>query len=198
MAGYKVEVLPSPISVLGEGPHWDIERQCLYYNDIYGGSIHRYDYAENKTYNAKVDGEAVIAFIIPVKDTADEFIIGTGKRITLISWDGKSETAKKIRTVGAVEDDLPDNRFNDAKTDPKNRFFGGTMRLEEMGDIFEKRLGSFYRYSKSSGFVVLKNKIGVSNGLAWNENTNKFYYIDSVDLDVKEYDYNPETGDICK
>lgn len=198
MAGYKVEVLPSPISVLGEGPHWDIERQSLYYNDIYGGSIHRYDYAENKTYNAKVDGEAVIAFIIPVKDTTDEFIIGTGKRITLISWDGKSETAKKIRTVGAVEDDLPDNRFNDAKTDPKHRFFGGTMRLEEMGDIFEKRLGSFYRYSKSSGFVVLKNKIGVSNGLAWNENTNKFYYIDSVDLDVKEYDYNPETGDICE
>lgn len=51
---YKVETVPSPLSTLGEGPHWDVESQSLYYNDIYGGSIHRYDYAENKTYNATV------------------------------------------------------------------------------------------------------------------------------------------------
>lgn len=54
MTSYVVEQVPSPLSVLGEGPHWDIERQSLYYNDIYGGSIHRYDYSENKTYNATV------------------------------------------------------------------------------------------------------------------------------------------------
>lgn len=56
MADYKVEKVPSPISVLGEGPHWDVERQSLYYNDIYGDqfSIHRFDYKENKTYNATV------------------------------------------------------------------------------------------------------------------------------------------------
>lgn len=35
-------------------------------------------------------------------------------------------------------------------------------------------------------------------GLTWNEKTNKFYYIDSVDLDVKEFDYDPKTKNICK
>lgn len=198
MAGYEIEVLPSPACIMGEGPHWDIDRQSLYYNNIYGGTILRYDYSENKVYEARIDGEDVIAFIIPVKDTVDQFIIGTGKSITLISWDGKSKKAKKLKTVGAVEKDLPDNRFNDAKCDPRNRFFGGTMRLEAKGDIFEKRLGTFYRYTKSTGFVEIKQKVGISNGLTWNENTNKFYYIDSVDLDVKEYDYNPDTGDICE
>lgn len=64
-------------------------------------------------------------------------------------------------------------------------------------DIFEKRLGTFYRYTKDEQFVPLKRSIGVSNGLAWNEKTNKFYYIDSVDLDVKEYDYDPVTGNLC-
>lgn len=58
------------------------------------------------------------------------------------------------------------------------------------------RLGTFYRYTKAEGFVVLKQKIGVSNGLVWNEKNNKFYYIDSCDLDVKEYDYDPKTGNI--
>lgn len=55
-ATYKVEVLPSPTSQIGEGPHWDVDTQSLYYNDIYGrdASVHRFDYAENKTYSATI------------------------------------------------------------------------------------------------------------------------------------------------
>lgn len=54
---YKLEVVPSsPISVLGEGPHWDADSQSLYYIDIYGNeaSVLRYDYKENKTYTATI------------------------------------------------------------------------------------------------------------------------------------------------
>lgn len=57
MTTYKVEPVSSaPISALGEGPHWDIESQSLYYVDIYNNntSILRYDYAENKTYSALI------------------------------------------------------------------------------------------------------------------------------------------------
>lgn len=56
MASYKVEVLPSPVCVIGEGPHWDIASQSLYFIDIYGNnsSLHRYDYVENKTYTATI------------------------------------------------------------------------------------------------------------------------------------------------
>lgn len=134
MASYKVEAVESsPRSVLGEGPHWDVERQSLYYNDIYGDvqSISRYDYAEEKTYNAVIPGHPVISFIIPVDGTKDEFIVGSGKKIVLIKWDGKSATAPAVRTVGEVEASLPENRFNDAKCDPFGRFYGGTMRIGE-------------------------------------------------------------------
>lgn len=68
--------------------------------------------------------------------------------------------------------------------------------LEIDRDIFEKRLGTFYRFTKDEQFVPLKSSVGISNGLTWNEKTNKFYYIDSVDLDVKEYDYDPVTGNL--
>lgn len=55
MSSYKVEqVTAAPLNVLGEGPHWDVERQSLYYNDIYGGTIHRYDLKEDKAYAAKI------------------------------------------------------------------------------------------------------------------------------------------------
>lgn len=199
MASYKVEVVESsPISVLGEGPHWDVERQCLYYNDIYGDkqSISRYDYNEDKTYNAIIQGHPVISFIIPVVKTNDQFIVGSGKKVVLIQWDGKSGQAAVVKTIGEVEQNLVENRFNDAKCDPSGRFYGGTMRIEINTDIFEKRLGTFYRFTAKEQFVPLKSQIGVSNGLAWNEKTNKFYYIDSCDLDVKEFDYDPKSGNI--
>ena len=172
MASYKVEVVESsPISVLGEGPHWDIDRQSLYYNDIYGDkqSISRYDYKENKTYNAIIPGHPVISFIIPVDNTNDQFIVGAGKKIVLIKWDGRSEQAMVIKTVGEVEQNMVENRFNDAKCDPSGTFFGGTMRIEIGNDIFEKRLGTFYRYTNKEQFVPLKPKIGCSNGEAFHD-----------------------------
>lgn len=76
--------------------------------------------------------------------------------------------------------------------------FCSQHKTELHADIFEKRLGTFYRYTNKEQFVALKNNIGVSNGLTWNEKTNKFYYIDSCDLDVKEFDYDPKSGNICK
>lgn len=148
MASYKVEeVESSPISVLGEGPHWSVEQQCLYYNDIYGDkqSISRYDFKEDKTYNAVIPGHPVISFIIPVEGKKDRFIVGSGKKVVEIQWDGKSDQAKAVSVVGEVESNLPMNRFNDAKCDPTGRFFGGTMRIGKT-----KPSGSCHEPSKNS------------------------------------------------
>lgn len=78
------------------------------------------------------------------------------------------------------------------------RFYGGTMHYEELGDLLEVAAGTFYRYIKGEGVKDLLHKIHVSNGLAWNEKAKKFYFIDSCKFDVKEYDYDQKSGDICK
>jgi len=201
---YKVEVVPSPKSNLGEGPHWDEITQSLYYNDIYGkeATILRYDFKENKTYSATIDGEPIVSFIIPVANSvdhyADRYAVGIGRRVGIIQWDGKSSHGKLLHIGFEVEEDdkYKNNRFNDAKADPIGRFYGGTMRFEELGDLFEVAGGSFYQYTKGEGVKTLLQNIYVSNGLAWNEDIHKFYYIDSVKLDVKEFDYDPMSGDI--
>jgi gluconolactonase len=126
------------------------------------------------------------------------FIIGDSKKMSIIEWDGVSTKARYVRTVGEVDHGMENNRWNDAKVDPFGRFYGGTMRLEACGDIFEASLGTFYRYAGKNGFIPLKSKIGVSNGLTWNAEKNKFYFIDSTALDVKEYDYDPVSGNICE
>lgn len=63
----EIEKLPSPRSMCGEGPHWDEASQSLYYIDIEGpeATILRYDYKENKTYSAMVDGVPLMTFVLP-------------------------------------------------------------------------------------------------------------------------------------
>lgn len=198
MSTYKVEAIhDSLLHDLGEGPHWDIKTQRLYYVDILKASMHCFDYRSNKTYNATVDNVKYISFIIPVKERDNEFVIGAGNSLTVINWDGKSAKGKIIKKISEVN--VPEVRFNDGKVDPTSRFlFSGTMRAEEHGSVLDSRLGTLYNYSTKKGFSSFQGNIGISNGLAWNEKANKFYYIDTVDYNVKEYDYNNTTGEISK
>lgn len=190
-------------------------------------SILRYDYNEKRTYSATIgskniiftgikhskiinniflfalkllDGEPVVSFILPVEGTCNEFAVGIGRRVGVVRWDGKSPKAKLVRIAFEVEhgNEFKSNRFNDAKADPSGRFYGGTMRLEECGDLFDSANGSFYKYAAGEEVTKLRSDVAVSNGLAWNVDTNKFYYIDSCQLDVKEFDYDPKTGAICR
>lgn len=72
------------------------------------------------------------------------------------------------------------------------------MLSEKTGDVFENAAGKVYKYVKDDGLQAVLDNIYISNGMAWDENNNKFYYIDSGKFDVKEYDYDPNTGNICK
>lgn len=147
-----------------------------------------------------LDGEPVIGFIIPVEGSKDEFAIGIGRRVGIISWDGKSPKAKLVRIALEVEksERYKTNRFNDAKADPTGRFYGGTMRLEECGDIFDAAEGSLYKFARDEELSTIRTNIGVSNGLTWDAEKGKFYYIDTCTSDVKEFDYDSKTGNICK
>lgn len=150
-------------------------------------------------YEATVQGyNTTISFIVPVEDTDDKFVIGAGLKVVLIKWDGVSQQAEAELVLGEVDMSKPDNRFNDAKADRKGRLWCGTMGPEDKIDVFVNKTGSFYRFDNVKTFVGVKSEIGISNGLTWNEKLKKFYYIDSTTYDVKEFDYDEETGDLSE
>ncbi|KAL7745499.1 hypothetical protein ACLKA6_015494 [Drosophila palustris] len=189
---YKVEPLPDSYAGLGEGPHWDVARQSLYYVDLEAGALLRYDYKQNKVYRTQIEGEKLASFVLPIEGNPLEFAVGCGRRTVIVHWDGVSPTAKVVRTLFAVQSEFEENRLNDAKTDPHGRFFGGTMRY--VGDEFVHRHGELYRWEAGGNVTLVKSDVGISNGLAWDEKLKKFYYIDTTDYEVKSYDYNFETG----
>lgn len=197
---FNVEVIPSPKTLVGTRCHWDVRTQSLYYCDVYGNdsSLLRYDYNENKVYTAGVDGEYVVPFVIPVANASDKYAVGLGKRVGIVSWDGKSPKATVDSIAFEVDSDQSDNRFNAAKADPSCRFYGGTMLSEKIPNAAQTPAGKVFKFEKDNGVNEVLNNIYISNGMAWDESKNKFYYIDSGKFDVKEYDYNPNNGNICE
>lgn len=194
---FKVEpVTGTTMSLLGEAPFYDGETDNLFWTDIVGGQIFRMDTTTHKVYTARILGETYISFIVPVDGTTDQYIIGAGKRLLLITWDGVHTMAQITRILTELPFD--GLRFNDAKTDSRGRLYLGTMITEETGNVFDfkKRVGSLYRYTMTEGLVELKTKVGLSNGMAFNDKTNTFYYVDSYDLNIKTFMHDIKTGNI--
>lgn len=185
---------------LGEGPHWDIKTQSLYYVDILSSAIFRYDSKSGTIYKAKINGndEKPIGFIIPVEDKDDEFVVGVGREIIIIRWDGSSTEATVVLVLAEVDQALSKNRINDGKCDLNGELFFGTM-ADEDSDIKANPTASFFHYNvKRNEATTLKESIGISNGLTWNKSLGKFYYIDSVARDIKIFDYESSNSEICE
>lgn len=60
------------------------------------------------------------------------YVIALGTRFAFLDWDTQAVT-----TILELEQDKPDNRFNDGKVDPKGRFFAGKF-LEEISPRAKK------------------------------------------------------------
>ncbi|XP_017101821.2 regucalcin-like [Drosophila bipectinata] len=191
---YKVEPLPDSKARLGEGPHWDEARQSLYYVDLDSAGINRYDYNQKKIYKAKIEGEKYASFILPIEGKPQEFAVGCLRRCAIVEWDGTSPVAKVVRTLFEIRPELKDNQLNDAKADPNGRFFGGTMPhgIKDFQNVWN---GELYSWEKGQ-LKVLKEKVGLSNGLAWDTKAKKFYYADTNNFEVESYDYDQATGAI--
>lgn len=196
--------MPSPRTTLGEVPHWNPQTRSLYYVDIhdaenYTSKLLRYDYDENRVYSATIDGAQTLLFLLPIECTKDEFLVGIDRTAVIAKWDGRSPKATVIRPLFELDCGKSNVIFNDIKTDERGRFYGGSkvVQKEEECTGNSEPIAAFYTYESGKCLRKLFGNVTISNGLTWVRQTNKFYYIDSCSYDIKEFDYNPKTGDIC-
>ncbi len=170
------------ISTWGEGPIW--WKDSLLYVDINGKQLIRLN-----------------------PETEEEEIWDIGERIgTVVPTEGEDliyagdtgfirfnpNTGEKT-PLADPESELRDkNRFNDGKCDPAGRFWAGTISMV-------KETGSANLYClDTQGELSLKvSDITNSNGICWSADAKTMFYIDTPTQEVRAYDFDLETGNIC-
>ncbi|KAH0550803.1 regucalcin-like isoform X1 [Cotesia glomerata] len=179
---------------LSEGPHWDEEKNLLYYVDIPQQKIYCWNPETKKITHAYLK-HGPVGVAVPVAGVNNTFIVGCGNELVRMTWDPSTDNPDpEVKTLARVDIDRDDTRINDGKVDPKGRFWAGTMG--EKDNVITPEKGSLYRFSLDATPTKLVTPVSISNGLAWSHSKDSFYYIDSPSLEVVAYDYNDDSGDI--
>ena len=175
---WDAEAVPGTSSQLGEGPCWDAARGVLFWIDIPGQELHRFDPATGS--DVALPLAVQTGCIVPT--AGGGYIAGTARGFERLDPDTAELTL--------LCDPEPDtgNRFNDGKASPDGAICAGTISSSRLPDA------SFYRMDPGGNVAKLFDGITNSNGLVWDLTTNTFYYIDTPTGRIDAFDYDPVTG----
>jgi sugar lactone lactonase YvrE len=170
-----------PPSELGEGPFWDAREQLLYWVDITGRRIHRYDPASRR--HDSIPTPSMVGFA--VLDEAGGIVAGLQDGVH--AMDFATGAARPLAAPALMP---KHNRFNDGKCDRRGRLWAGTMNVDP---DHATPTGALYRYD-DRGLVQFEKDIYISNGLGWSPDDKTMYYTDTVRRVIWQYDYDPDKG----
>jgi sugar lactone lactonase YvrE len=182
MTPYEPKLVLKRRAELGEHPVWRAQEQVLYWLDIEGSTINRFDPASgaNRAWSLpakpgcfafKADGTAVIA----AQDGIYEMEFASG-------------AARRVMAAGHEPARL---RFNDGKTDRQGRLWVGTMNIDH--DLAATRENGYWRYDGVRLEKIIAN-VGVTNGTAFSPDGRTMYRGQTELRTIFAYDYDPETG----
>lgn len=169
-------------AVLGECPVWDDRQNLFYWVDILSGNLFRYDPQQNKN-NVFDIGEHIGSFALREKGGA---ILALKSGFAFYDFQ-----SNRIERMINPESHLSNHRFNDGKCDPYGRFWSGSLSYD-----VAKGAGSLYALSTIGTVETKLKNLTIPNGMAWHAGRKKFYFIDSSDRKVYEFDYDLQSGSI--
>ncbi|MEA4889548.1 MAG: SMP-30/gluconolactonase/LRE family protein [Clostridiaceae bacterium] len=170
------EMLVDAKAVIGEGPVWDEQTQRLFWVDIKGCRIHRYDPASGL--DEQIATPRMVGAVALRRDGSLVAALEDGfYRVDF--------TTAHIEEIWQTDQEAG-NRFNDGKCDPDGRFWAGTMSLDGL-----RPSGALYRLDSDRSVRRLLSGVSISNGLAWSPDKKTVYYIDSPCREIWAFDYHP-------
>lgn len=178
-----VECVVRADAIVGESPLWSPHERVLYWVDITGQKIHRFNprTATNDTFSLP---EPVTALGLRKKGG---LILTLRKHFAFFDPD---TTALKM--LSDPEEDKPYDRFNDAKCDRQGRFWAGTMDDAK----WNAPEGALYRLDPDNRVTCMKTGVICANGLGWSPDNRVFYFTESFRYCIYAYDFDAASGNI--
>lgn len=167
---------------LGEGPLWDVGRECLWFVDIMRGHVHRFDPTAGSDRIYEI-GQPVGA--VAVAHAGD---IVCAVRDGFVRLDPQTGA---LTPFVDVERDLPRNRMNDGYVDARGRFWAGTMSMDGV-----RNAGSLYSLAPDGKVTKHLSGVTTSNGIDWSADNRRMYYIDTGEPRIDVFDFDLDRGAI--
>jgi len=174
-------VLPAG-ALLGEGVLWSVREQLLYWVDILGRRLHRFDPASGNTAQWTFPEEVSA---LAQRAAAPGLVMTLRRGFALFD----PATGDEPRYLHQPEAALPGNRFNDGKCDAQGRFWAGTMDF-----ACEAPTGALYRYDPDGRCTRHDGGFAVTNGPTWSADGRTLYFNDTVNGRIHAYDFDAQAG----
>ena len=172
---------------VGESPVWLADEQALYWVDIPGRKLQRWNEADAKVTSWSTC--EMTGCIAPREGGGWIAAMETGIFQVRLREHGATSADK----LAGVTHLAPGMRFNDGRCDRQGRFIAGTMLMDMTAS---RHLGRLYQYGGASSLRVLADGLVVSNGLAFSPDGRTMYLSDSHPSvqQVWAFDYDTDTG----
>ncbi|HEY2434474.1 MAG TPA: SMP-30/gluconolactonase/LRE family protein [Vicinamibacterales bacterium] len=171
---------------LGEGPVWDPGARCLWWTDIDGRAIWRFDPLSEGT--ERFTPPDRVGFIAVA--TGGRLLLGGAKALYMaVPGLGGALAATKLVDVEA---DLATTRANDGRADRVGNVVFGTLDEQKP----RQTIASFYQYSSAHGLRRLDDlpHCAVSNSLAFSPDGRALYFTDTPTGVIRCGDYDADSA----
>jgi sugar lactone lactonase YvrE len=184
-ASPQISALPGvPPSLLGESPLWHPAEQVLFWCDIPGRALNRFDPRTGA--HRRWDFDSDLACCVPLMEGGLLLALRSG----LACFDPGHD--RKHRVPDTRPYDPRVERFNDGKADAQGRLWVGT--------IYEPRdepRAALYRFADGR-LDKMADRITVSNGLAFSPDERTLYWADTKAHTVYAFDYDGAAGTLSR
>jgi len=171
-------------NTLGEGIIWDAASACVWWTDIDGSKLYRYQ-CEDKQLDHWTTPERLGSFAL-VSDS--EFLIcGFASGFAYFN-----PHSGELQWLEKIEQNNPGTRLNDGRADRQGRFWAGSM--VESGD---RGAGALYCLDQQLQVASKVSGLTISNGLCWSPDSTVMYHTDTPSRRIHAYDFDAATGAIA-
>jgi L-arabinonolactonase len=182
VVGVQIQQAAGP-ATLGECPIWSESEQVLYWVDIDGRAVHKFDPATGVDEARATPGRPGC---ITLTDTNGLLLMATEHMAMWFDWPTGTMTP-----LAQLEPAGTGNRLNDGRTDPEGRFVVGSMYEDTKAG---KRSGILHQIEADGTSSEIRTDIGVTNGIAFDTSRSRAYFADTSTSKILAWDYDRETG----
>jgi L-arabinonolactonase len=172
---------------LGEGSVWDAGRARLWWTDIDGRAVWRFDPVTTET--ERFTPPDRVGFLVMC--ASGQILLGCARALYLaIVTDGELLATKLVD----VEPDLATTRINDGRADRHGNVVFGTLDEQHP----RKAIASFYQYSSAHGLRRLDlPRCRVSNSICFSPDGGTMYFTDTPTGVIRCGDYDADAAAVA-